>query len=334
MQFYSQALKSLWEEVANLSDEERPFCRKEYALPMPCCDLTPYVADMLSNNEAVALEELWEKLFSSRHLLSTVFNATLPDGFNISIYAQYEILAAYALMLRCGETWPGICVVATTLSTHDFTVSQPLQRILMNLATNEIKHAREWNSDLTVVDELDAIQRAISMGITTCNHFAELMKRIPPMVRISIANMLNASDDDRYHKRLHFDNGYAQRCYGCSEALGWAYAEALDILEPMDGKDGDVLEKMTKEELLSALRQKNMTVPASTKKGILVEMARAFPTIAEVGMIFHKADLIYRLKPEHEIEGKKWAEHYGDLHYLAAALLSTLGIIGIEQSRK
>lgn len=328
MKFQSDTLNAIWPEIENLSDENRPFCRKEYSVRMPCCDLTPYVADMLSNNDIGALGELWELLGAPIHLLSIALKAEFPDGFSISDYARREILAAYLLMHRCGETWPGICVVATTLSTRDFSLSESCKTLLMKLVCNEIKEERKLNPDLNMAEELEATRNAISIGVTECGHFAELMKRIPPMVRVSLSYKLAASDFDHYGQRLHFDNGYGERCYGCSEPLGWSYAEALDILELVEGKDGDVLAKMTKDELLGALRERNMNVSPSMKKGQLVELARAFPEIGGVGLARHKAELVFRLKPEYEAEGKAWAMRDRDLRYLAAGLLAAMGSAG------
>ena len=202
MKVHSAILNSLVEDVGALFHPEHPFLDRAYSPStlMPACDLTPYVAEMLEVDDIDGIKELWSYISvdSSFSLLNDIMSVKVPVGLDISGAAVAEIKAAYILSSRMatlhhGAAFVGGCVVASTLSTREVRLTPELEAdICRNLEVliNRFIEDGSWGRTQTAAEEIELGLAALKEGISSCVSFAGLMKQIPPMVRIAIANLI------------------------------------------------------------------------------------------------------------------------------------------------
>ena len=168
MNFHSQILNSLVEEVGTLFHPEHPFLDRAYSPStlMPACDLTPYVAEMIEVGDIDGIKELWPyiSLDSSLTLLNGILSVKVPDGLDVSDAAAAEIKAAYILSSRMvtlhdGAAFVGGCVVASTLSTREVHLTSELKEDIcrsLEVLINRYLEDGTWGRTETAAEEINS----------------------------------------------------------------------------------------------------------------------------------------------------------------------------------
>ena len=345
MMFKTDGIRALWEEVGDLSHPDYPFLDRNYSPSscMPVCDLTPYVADFILQNDWEALNELWSYIGRSDKTISPSILADLPDGLGLTEYARAELCAAYLLTSRMandnGVAFVGGDVVSTILSTRNVDVDSACLAQWQSFLRCELEDMKSRDCpELDVEEKVNDSWAALLQGTARCENFANLMKSIPPMVRITLADAIRSAQsnppyDSLYDKRLHFGNDYGHRVYGCSETIGRSYAQALDILRHPRVEEIGITSKVTKNELLQALTAQGINPPKNSKRENLIRLAEDVP-----GLLQHIQDqcepdlLVIRL--DLQAESKVWADRTKRLIWLSSSLLAYVGEIDLFHGTK
>lgn len=341
MKVHSTILNSLVEDVGALFHPEHPFLDRAYSPStlMPACDLTPYVAEMLEADDIDGIKELWSYISvdSSFALLNDIMSVKVPVGLDVSGAAAAEIKAAYILSSRMatlhhGAAFVGGCVVASTLSTREVQLTPELEAdICRNLEflINRFIEDGSWGRTQTAAEEIESGLAALKEGISSCASFAGLMKQIPPMVRIAIANLIcrglgESEGNSFWDSRIHYSLGYGERAYGCSEEVGRSYGDALEIFQTADVEGMPLPSSITKTVLVEGLTSHGVAVRKSAKRDELVELARAIPGLLQELFAKCEPDVVV-VRPEYADEALCWSRRYHALTYIGQALLACMG---------
>lgn len=342
MKVHSAILNSLVEDVGALFHPEHPFLDRAYSPStlMPACDLTPYVAEMLEVDDIDGIKELWSYISvdSSFTLLNDIMSVKVPVGLDISDAAVAEIKAAYILSSRMatlhhGAAFVGGCVVASTLSTREVRLTPELEAdICRNLEVliNRFIEDGSWGRTQTAAEEIELGLAALKEGISSCVSFAGLMKQIPPMVRIAIANLIcqglcESEGNSFWNRRIHYSLGYGERAYGCSEEVGRSYGDALEIFQSAEVEGMPLPSSITKTVLAEGLAPHGVAVRKSAKRDELVELARAIPGLLQELFAKCEPDVVV-VRPEYADEAICWGRRYRALTCLGQALLTCMGM--------
>ena len=342
MKVHSAILNSLVEDVGALFHPEHPFLDRAYSPStlMPACDLTPYVAEMLEVDDIDGIKELWSYISvdSSFTLLNDIMSVKVPVGLDISGAAAAEIKAAYILSSRMatlhhGAAFVGGCVVASTLSTREVRLTPELEAdICRNLEflINRFIEDGSWGRTKTAAEEIELGLAALKEGISSCVSFAGLMKQIPPMVRIAIANLIcqglcESEGNSFWNRRIHYSLGYGERAYGCSEEVGRSYGDALEIFQTADVEGMPLPSSITKTVLAEGLAPHGVAVRKSAKRDELVELARAIPGLLQELFAKCEPDVVV-VRSEYADEALCWSRRYRALTCLGRALLTCMGM--------
>ena len=342
MKVHSAILNSLVEDVGALFHPEHPFLDRAYSPStlMPACDLTPYVAEMLEVDDIDGIKELWSYISvdSSFTLLNDIMSVKVPVGLDISGAAVAEIKAAYILSSRMatlhhGAAFVGGCVVASTLSTREVRLTPELEAdICRNLEVliNRFIEDGSWGRTQTAAEEIESGLAALKEGVSSCVSFAGLMKQIPPMVRIAIANLIcqglcESEGNSFWNRRIHYSLGYGERAYGCSEEVGRSYGDALEIFQSAEVEGMPLPSPITKTVLAEGLASHGVSVRKSAKRDELVELARAIPGLLQELFAKCEPDVVV-VRPEYADEAICWGRRYRALTCLGQALLTCMGM--------
>ena len=336
MTFKTDGMRALWEEVGDLSHPDYPFLDRNYSPSscMPVCDLTPYVADFILQNDWAALNELWSYIGRSDKTINPSILADIPDGLGLTEYARAELCAAYLLTSRIshdnGVAFVGGDVVSTILSTRDVDVDSACSAHWQSFLRCELEDmkSRDW-PELDIEEKVNDSWTALLQGTDRCENFANFMKGIPPMVRITFADAIRSAQsnppyDSLYNKHLHFGNGYGHRVYGCSETIGRAYAQALDILRHPCVEEIGITSKVTKSVLLQALTAHGINPPKNTKRENLIRLAEDVPGLLQHIQDQCEPDLLV-IRSDLQAESKVWADRTKRLIWLSSSLLAYMG---------
>lgn len=232
----SPAIKSLAAEYRGGYHRDYPFLDPDYSpgSHMPFMDLTPQVGEWIAAGDEAALYELWSFIGDLRHevALREALRVSVPVGLEISDFAKSEMLAIYALTLRMelvvghGE-FTGAAMMATTLSTRNFSMSDELRNALQRLVRQEFtKRNKEFEPSVHSPDDVQEqtrkVMAAVDQGVVGCENFAAITKTVPPTVREAISGAMRRPEHDEaslWNRRIHYSLGYGERAYGCSEKL-------------------------------------------------------------------------------------------------------------------
>ena len=330
--YQTDAVRKVAAEVGSLFHSEFPFLDAEYSpsTRMPVCDLTNFVSEMYANSDKEALRELWCYIGgdAERVLLENSFRATSPEGLEISDYAKSELWAINALSSRMSvmqgadhATFVGIELMATTLSTRSFSLSPDLRDYVADAMRTELNHRKKTGGIAGDVEDVIARNfEAVQAGTKGCEGFANLMKTINPTSRIVITESCLGAKDSEYSRKLHFDLGYGERCYGCSGKINRETIESLDILAPYDPSEYGVPNTVTKAALQEGLSLRGVPFKKADKRDVLLRLAWA-----EKGLILELlskcAPDMKMVKDELSTEALVWVNRTQNLRYIAAALL-------------
>ncbi|MBQ6339180.1 MAG: hypothetical protein IJI36_08555 [Kiritimatiellae bacterium] len=293
---------------------------------------------MIEVGDIDGIKELWPYISSdsSLTLLNDILSVKVPDGLDVSDAAAAEIKAAYILSSRMatlhdGAAFVGGCVVASTLSTREVHLTSELEEDIcrsLEVLINRYLEDGTWGRTETAAEEINSGLSALNEGISSCASFAGLMKQIPPMVRIAIADLIchslrDAQDSSLWNRRIHYSLGYGERAYGCSEEVGRSYGEALEIFQVADmGKT--LPSSLTKAMLAEGLASYGVTVKKSAKRHELVELARTIPGLVQELFAKCEPDVVV-VRPEYADEAVCWSRRYHALTYVGQAVLTCMG---------
>lgn len=345
--FSSPAIKALAEEYRGEYHRDYPFLDPDYSpgSHMPFMDLTPQVGEWIATGDEAALYELWSFIGDFRHeiALREALRVSVPEGFEISDFARNEMRAIYALTLRMelavghGE-FTGAAMLATTLSTRDFKMSDDLKNALERLVLQEFKKRnKEFESTGHSPDDAREQSRkvmaAVNQGVTGCERFAAIMKTVPPTVREAISGAMRRSEHDDaslWNRRIHYSLGYGERAYGCSEKLNRECAESLGILEAIDPATFGVPSSVTKAMITEALTDNGIAFKKSAKRDDLLKLAWQQPGLVNTLVNTAEPDLKV-IKEEYAQEASVWAERNRLLLPFAQAMMTYMGLCRINQ---
>ena len=180
------------------------------------------------------------------------------------------------------------------------------------------------------------ILAALKEGISSCASFAGLMKQIPPMVRIAIANLIcrglgESEGNSFWNRRIHYSLGYGERAYGCSEEVGRSYGDALEIFQTADVEGMPLPSSITKAVLVEGLTSHGVAVRKSAKRDELVELARAIPGLLQELFAKCEPDVVV-VRSEYADEALCWSRRYRALTCLGRALLTCMGMAHLRCS--
>lgn len=345
--FSSPAIKALAEEYRGEYHRDYPFLDPDYSpgSHMPFMDLTPQVGEWIAAGDEAALYELWSFIGDFRHeiALREALRASVPEGVEISDFARNEMRAIYALTLRMelsvghGE-FTGAAMMATTLSTRDFTMSDDLKNALERLVLQEFKKRNKefestGHSPDDAREQTRKVMAAVNQGVAGCERFAAIMKTVPPTVREAISGAMRRSEHDDaslWNRRIHYSLGYGERAYGCSEKLNRECAESLGILEAIDPATFGVPSSVTKAMITEALTANGIAFKKSAKRDDLLKLAWQQPGLFKTLVDTAEPDLKV-IKEEYAQEASVWAERNRQLLPFAQAMMAYMGLCRINQ---
>ena len=345
--FSSPAIKALAEEYRGEYHRDYPFLDPDYSpgSHMPFMDLTPQVGEWIAVGDEAALYELWSFIGDFRHeiALREALRVSVPEGFEISDFARNEMRAIYALTLRMelsvghGE-FTGAAMMATTLSTRDFTMSGDLKNALERLVLQEFKKRNKefestGNSPDDAREQTRKVMAAANQGVAGCERFAAIMKTVPPTVREAISGAMRRPEHDDaslWNRRIHYSLGYGERAYGCSEKLNRECAESLGILEAIDPATFGVPTSVTKAMITEALTANGIAFKKSAKRDDLLKLAWQQPSLVKTLVDAAEPDLKV-IKEEYAQEASVWAERNRQLLPFAQAMMAYMGLCRINQ---
>lgn len=345
--FSSPAIKALAEEYRGEYHRDYPFLDPGYSpgSHMPFMDLTPQVGEWIAAGDEAALYELWSFIGDFRHeiALREALRVSVPKGFEISDFARNEMRAIYALTLRMElsvghSEFTGAAMMATTLSTRDFTMSDDLKNTLERLVLQEFKKRnKEFESAGNAPDDTREqtrkVMAAVNQGVAGCERFAAIMKTVPPTVREAISGAMRRPEHDDaslWNRRIHYSLGYGDRAYGCSEKLNRECAESLGILEAIDPATFGVPSSVTKAMITEALTANGITFKKSAKRDDLLKLAWQQPGLVKTLVDAAEPDLKV-IKEEYAQEASVWAERNRQLLPFAQAMMTYMGLCRINQ---
>ena len=345
--FSSPAIKVLAEEYRGEYHRDYPFLDPDYSpgSHMPFMDLTPQVGEWIAAGDEPALYELWSFIGDFRHeiALREALRVSVPEGFEISDFARNEMRAIYALTLRMelsvghGE-FTGAAMMATTLSTRDFTMSGDLKNALERLVLQEFKKRNKefettGNSPDDAREQTRKVMAAANKGVAGCERFAAIMKTVPPTVREAISGAMRRPEHDDaslWNRRIHYSLGYGERAYGCSEKLNRECAESLGILEAIDPATFGVPSSVTKAMITEALTANGIAFKKSAKRDDLLKLAWQQLGLVKTLVDAAEPDLKV-IKEEYAQEASVWAERNRQLLPFAQAMMAYMGLCRINQ---
>ena len=345
--FSSPAIKVLAEEYRGEYHRDYPFLDPDYSpgSHMPFMDLTPQVGEWIAAGDEAALYELWGFIGDFRHevALREALRVSVPEEFEISDFAKNEMWAIYALTLRMelavghGE-FTGAAMMATTLSTRNFTMSDDLKNALERLVLQEFKKRNKefestGNSPDDAREQTRKVMAAVNQGVAGCENFAAIMKTVPPTVREAISGAMRLTEHDDaslWNRRIHYSLGYGERAYGCSEKLNRECAESLGILEAIDPATFGVPSSVTKAMITEALTANGIAFKKSAKRDDLLKLAWQQPGLVNTLVNTAEPDLKV-IKEEYAQEASVWAERNRLLLPFAQAMMTYMGLCRINQ---
>ena len=343
----SPAIKALAEEYRGEYHRDYPFLDPDYSpgSHMPFMDLTPQVGEWIAAGDEAALYELWGFIGDFRHkvALREALRVSVPEELEISDFAKNEMRAIYALTLRMelavghGE-FTGAAMMATTLSSRDFTMSGDLKNTLERLVLQEFKRRnKEFESTGNSLDDAweqtRKVMEAVNQGVAGCERFAAIMKTVPPTVREAISGaMCRLGHDDAtlWNRRIHYSLGYGERAYGCSEKLNRECTESLGILEAINPTTFGVSSSVTKAMITEALTVNGIAFKKSAKRDDLLKLAWQQPGLVKTLVDTAEPDLKV-IKEEYAQEASVWAERNRQLLPFAQAMMAYMGLCRINQ---
>lgn len=251
--------------------------------------------------------------------------------------------AIYALTLRMelsvghGE-FTGAAMMATTLSTRNFTMADDLKNELERLVLQEFKKRNKefestGNSPDDAREQTRKVMEAVNQGVAGCERFAAIMKTVPPTVREAISGAMRLSEHDDaslWNRRIHYSLGYGERAYGCSEKLNRECAESLGILEAIDPATFGVPSSVTKAMITEALTANGIAFKKSAKRDDLLKLAWQQPGLVKTLVDTAEPDLKV-IKEEYAQEASVWAERNRLLLPFAQAMMAYMGLCRINQ---
>ena len=345
--FFTPAIKALADEYHDEYHHDYPFLDPNYSpgSHMPFMDLTLQVGELIAANDETALYELWGFIGDFRHevALREALRVSVPEGFEISDFAKNEMRAIYALTLRMelsvghGE-FTGAAMMATTLSTRDFTMADDLKNALERLVLQEFKKRNKEfestrNSPDDAREQTRKVMEAVNQGVSGCERFAAIMKTVPPTVREAISGAMRRPEHDDaslWNRRIHYSLGYGERAYGCSEKLNRECAESLGILEAIDPATFGVPSSVTKAMITEALTANGIAFKKSAKRDDLLKLAWQQPGLVKTLVDTAEPDLKV-IKEEYAHEASVWAERNRQLLPFAQAMMAYMGLCRINQ---
>ena len=345
--FSSPAIKVLAEEYRGEYHRDYPFLDPDYSpgSHMPFMDLTLQVGEWIATGDGAALYELWSFIGDFRHevALREALRVSVPEGFEISDFAKNEMRAIYALTLRMelavghGE-FAGAAMMATTLSTRDFTMSEDLKNALERLVLQEFKKRNKefestGHSPDDAREQTRKVMAAANQGVAGCERFAAIMKTVPPTVREAISGAMRRPEHDDaslWNRRIHYSLGYGERAYGCSEKLNRECAESLGNLEAIDPATFGVPTSVTKAMITEALTANGIAFKKSAKRDDLLKLAWQQSGLVNTLVNTAEPDLKV-IKEEYAQEASVWAERNRQLLPFAQAMMTYMGLCRINQ---
>ena len=345
--FSSPAIKALAAEYRGEYHRDYPFLDPNYSpgSHMPFMDLTPQVGEWITAGDEASLYELWSFIGDFRHevALREALRVSVPVGLEISDFAKSEMLAIYALTLRMelavghGE-FIGAAMMATTLSTRNFSMSDELRNALQRLVRQEFKKRNKefessGHSPDDVQEQTHKVMAAVDQGVVGCENFAAIMKTVPPTVREAISGAMRRPEHDEvslWNRRIHYSLGYGERAYGCSEKLNRECAESLGILEAIDPATFGVPSSVTKAMITEALTANGIAFKKSAKRDDLLKLAWHQPGLVKTLVDAAEPDLKV-IKEEYAQEAAVWAERNRQLLPFAHAMMAYMGLCRINQ---
>lgn len=345
--FSSPAIKALADEYHGEYHHDYPFLDHNYSpgSHMQFMDLTPQVGEWIAAGDATALYELWSFIGDFRHeiALREALRVSVPEGFEISDFAKNEMRAIYALTLRMelsvghGE-FTGAAMMATTLSTRNFTMADDLKNALERLVLQEFKKRNKefestGNSPYDAREQTRKVMEAVNQGVAGCERFAAIMKTVPPTVREAISGAMRRPEHDDaslWNRRIHYSLGYGERAYGCSEKLNRECAESLGILAAVDPATFGVPSSVTKAMITEALTANGIAFKKSAKRDDLLKLAWQQSGLVKTLVDTAEPDLKV-IKEEYAQEASVWAERNRLLLPFAQAMMAYMGLCRINQ---
>jgi hypothetical protein len=214
MVIHSQALLSLWQQVAAISHPDHPFLDKDYSpsTQMPAADYTAWVAERLASSDWESIQELLGYL-NSQHIITAAnetFNRfSLPSFLVVGRELDAEIRAIILLSLRI--PWMG------------------LESNRVHLMRELLTHSLAANSFHALPDDQAGNPETIyyhPKGI------AALMASFPVTFRACVALSIERIYSDSEFFRADMAGHYSLRQYGLSVSDNEAMLDTCGVFSP------------------------------------------------------------------------------------------------------
>jgi len=333
MHYKTVAVQKIANEFGWLFHSEYPFLDADYSpsTQMPAMDLTLDVAELYANGDVAALRELWSYIGDTTEtvLLERCFKVRRPSGLEISDFGWNEIWAINALMTRMGSIHGGnhasmaaASLLATTLSTRNVGYDFKLKSWLMDSMGNELaarKNAGLINDDIQKI--ISEATCSFEQDVAEFCDFANIMKTIYPTIRVAFAGLCFGVGESEWSRKIHWDLGYGERCYGCSGRLNREIGESLELLEPYDPNEFGVPRSITKPILIDELAKCGVPCKKTAKRDDLLRLAQQQPGMI-LSLLNKYEHELRTVKEEYACSARAWASRNGKLFFLAMALLS------------
>lgn len=333
--FETDAMKALAEDYLAASNPAAPLLDPIYpeSVKMPVCDLTQYVAAWYANGDSEALCELWKYIGNeaSAARLVDLIKSPLPEGLTIREDCLAEMWAIVALTMRMSlmqgakaSLQTGSSMMATLLSTTNISMTDDMAAKLAEYARKFVRANKKKDDSDEMLESLVSDAYVAAKGsIDEDDALVSSLRGLPPSFRAMFAQTALGSFDKNGAQIVPYGLSYNERCYGCSERVNKAYANALGVFEVAVPHITAVPKSLNRKALQDIMAARGIPFESQGKREDYLKTIVQYKDLMQ-DLIGKHAPHMKVISSDYAAVAKSWATRYVRIRPLAAGLISVM----------